>query len=234
MFKTLYLLAYFIMFVHTCSPSNRSIAQKPIDFMNEKEIFSNSINFFDQFIIDSFQAPWSSTITEETNFMAFTNGEWFEFEFNVIDSNIVQVDNVMSENDVARGDRVEIFFSGDTTLANYYCIEINPSGEVLDYNAKFYRQFDEGWDLDKLQVSSHINDSGYVVKGKIPISFLDSIQLGADDDYIDLLIGVYRANYNELDEDPNNVQWITWISPETSFPDFHVKESFSKLKIRKK
>ena len=48
---------------------------------------------------------------------------------------------------MAKEDRVELFFSNLTTLSEYYCIEIDPLGRILDYSAKHNRKFDENWDV---------------------------------------------------------------------------------------
>src|SRR5690606_12850701 len=110
-----------------------------------------------------------------TTFNAFSDGTWLYFSFKVDDTDIVTSNEFQVELDVTKGDRVELFFARDTTLANYYCVEVNPHGKILDYRASYYRDFDDGWDLNDLSVYAALTETGYLVEGKLPVSFLDSV-----------------------------------------------------------
>ena len=92
---------------------------------------------------------------------------------------------------VAGGERVEIFFAEDKNLHNYYCVEINPKGHVLDYQASTYRKFNTDWDFPGLDVATMINDDGYVVEAKIPRQTLVDLKLSDEEFDAPVLTGLF-------------------------------------------
>jgi|SRR5690625_140303 len=184
------------------------------------------------FQVRDFISPWDTTSFGSTKFNAIRDSTWLYFYFDIIDSQVVSAPFI-KETDVALGDRVEIFFAGDTTLNDYYCIEIGPYGDVLDYQASYYRQFDDTWNLSNLEVAGHLTEKGYIVEGRIPISFLSHISKNETSKELKLWMGLYRAEFSEKDIGEKTVQWISWINPDTSTPDFHVPSSFQLIKIEK-
>ncbi len=182
--------------------------------------------------VADFHSPWDDTPFGQTEFRAIADSVWFYFSFQVSDSLLISVP-LTQESDVASGDRVEIFLSGDASLRNYYCLEIGPYGDVLDYRAAYYRQFDDTWNLPGLAVATQVFQGGYAVEGRIPVDFLRglSTEIPANGNFM-FWMGLYRAEYNKLHTTPDPVQWITWIDPATSDPDFHLPSSFQEVRIK--
>src|SRR5690554_3307575 len=131
--------------------------------------------------IDSIQglnAPWTLKCFDQTTFKCFYTENLFCFSFNVVDETIITYD-FEDELTVAKGDRVELFFSASSDLKQYYCVEIDPIGNILDYSTQYYRKFDEDWDFNQLIVATQYTSQGYVVEGCISLSELK--QLGIED-----------------------------------------------------
>ena len=129
---------------------------------------------------------------------------------------------------VAKGDRVELFFSPTSDLSLYYCMEINPYGHTLDYKAEFYRNFDSIWDFTNLEISSTLTLDGYIVEGRIPITELNNLDIVLNKGFY---FGIFRADFIEKNE--NTVIWYSWQNPTSKKPDFHITSAFRKSKIEK-
>ena len=80
------------------------------------------------------------------------------------------------EKDVDPQDRVELFLWSGKTDDPYYCIEIAAQGAVHDYEARFYRRFDDSWAPRDLQTRVLPTSTGYVVEASL--SKDDLAQLG--------------------------------------------------------
>ncbi len=185
------------------------------------------------FSVSQFVSPWSDPNFGETSFQAFHDKEWFYFSFAIADSTIVEAP-FDAEEAVAAGDRAEIFLSGDPKLSTYYCFELAPSGHVLDYEAKFYRQFDYPWDLKELQIAKHKDAQGYRIEGKMPMTFLKSMRPAKTEKPNELILylGLYRGEYKTLNPKEEDINWITWIDPKVEKPDFHIPTSFRAVKFK--
>lgn len=184
------------------------------------------------FDVSDFHSPWHDAPFGPTRFRAVADSAWFYFGFEAADSLLIMLPFAL-EQDVASGDRVEIFFSGDSTLGNYYCLEMGPRGDVLDYRAAYYRLFDNTWDLPGLTVAAQTIPGGYTVEGRIPLGFLrglsrDTLTAGN----FGIYMGLYRAEYHKAHTQADPVQWLTWIDPNTADPDFHVPTSFHLIQIQ--
>ena len=168
----------------------------------------------------SLTPPWTRNNAGIAHYTAVTDGNYLYFLFEVADNsiNLYTSDN---ENDVARGDRVELFFSGEKTLDRYYCLEISPAGAILDYRARYYRVFDNAWQLKELQVAGHITGRGYVVEGRIPLESLWTMTGGKTST---LYAGVFCADYYGTEE--KEVVWHSWVDPHVPKPDFHIPAAF--------
>ncbi|MGX5819855.1 carbohydrate-binding family 9-like protein [Chitinophaga lutea] len=169
--------------------------------------------------------PWQQRKKGDTRFRAGYDSDYFYFRFLVTDSLLVSVDG-NAEIAVANGDRVEIFFSGDTTLREYYCLEISPEGRVLDYRAAHYRRFDDTWNLSGLEVFASAHSKGYQVSGRIPLAFLRKLA-GKDGTMAGSKIhaGIFRADKISPGA-TDNFNWYSWIMPQTPTPDFHIPSAF--------
>lgn len=169
-------------------------------------------------VLENLVAPWKEEKRDKTRFRAFVSPKAFNFAFQVMDSTITTIpfENELS---VESEDRVELFFSSDTSLMKYYCIEIDPMGNVLDYSAKYYREFNQSWNFNSKALASKITDNGYIVEGKISLNELNKLGLSNP-----FYLGIFRADFksNMADE----VTWFSWIKPKSASPDFHIRSAF--------
>ena len=171
-----------------------------------------------------FSFPWKRVSSPETSFQAvYTNDRVFFF-FEVEDRDIVIVPG-QEEKTVAGGDRVEIFFAADPEMKEYYCLEIDPTGKILDYKASFYRNFDDGWNLPGLRAASRKTSSGYTVEVSIPVewfrkSCICDMQPGSR-----IIAGIYRGEFSRTDTGEIEQTWISWQDPGIEKPDFHIPSS---------
>ena len=163
--------------------------------------------------------PWSLNNKDSTFFAYRVSNEYFNFYFKTIDSTLT-TSPFDKELSVAEGDRVEVFFSTDTTLNNYYCLELSPYGNILDYHAKYYREFDDKWNFKSLEISTNINDTGFIVEGKINMNELKSLGLEGE-----IYLGIFRADYLNN----KSIEWYTKTIPPSKKLDFHFPEVFERI-----
>jgi hypothetical protein len=170
-------------------------------------------------------SPWVKRTDRIAGYRSFTDAQYLYFAFEVIDSTITLY-VTPREIDVARGDRVELFFSNTRDLKNYYCLEMSPADKVLAYKAKHYRIFDHSWDLPGLQLSAQITNKGYAVEGRIPLPDLRQMagRQRNDTTPFQLYAGVFCGDY--FGPHQNDVEWHSWITPTTATPDFHTPSAF--------
>ena len=159
-------------------------------------------------------APWDSIPRDETIFKSCRSNHFFYFYFDVMDTTIITKD-FEQELTVAEEDRVELFFSADPYMNQYFCIEMDPIGRILDYSAKYYRKFNEQWDFNQVKIAAKKSTKGYIIEGCISIGELKS--LGIRDSFH---MGVFRADYRSLKTD--DVVWYSWIKPDSKTADFHI------------
>jgi hypothetical protein len=172
-------------------------------------------------LVENLYSPWDKKSMDKTKFKAFVTDNYFNFCFQVVDSTLITVP-FEKELSVANEDRVELFFSNDTTLAKYYCIEIDPNANILNYAAKYYRDFSEKWNFKSTIVATKITDTGYNVEGKISLKELN--ELGVLNPFY---LGIFRADFKSYK--PEDVTWSSWIKPSSSEPDFHIPSAFGKI-----
>jgi hypothetical protein len=177
--------------------------------------------------------PWRDVPAPETAFILQTDGAALYFAFWVADEDIVVVDGPAGDESlVERGDRVELFFARDEKLREYYSIEIDPTGRVLDYSARFYRHFDSEWDCPGLEVAAQRRPGGYDVEGRLPRRALESMGLTLPSNRKPMLAGVFRAEFSHRGGEAAHESWISWIRPWVPKPDFHVPSAFGCLRPR--
>jgi len=175
--------------------------------------------------------PWRDQPAPETAFIVQTDGSALYFAFWVADEDMVVIDGPPDDESlVARGDRVELFLARDEKLRDYYSIEIDPDGRVLDYRARFYRHFDEEWDCPGLDVAARRRPGGYDVEGRISRAGLEQMGLSLSPDR-PLLAGLFRAEFSHREGDAPHESWISWIRPWVPTPDFHVPSAFGCLRV---
>ena len=92
--------------------------------------------------LTDFKYPWESEPTPPTTFRALHDEAWVYFLFDVEDSDVNIHRDTNHKTEVASSSRAEIFFRINERLTPYYCLEIDPLGRVLDYEATYHRKFD--------------------------------------------------------------------------------------------
>ncbi|NHE57105.1 sugar-binding protein [Cyclobacterium plantarum] len=173
-------------------------------------------------VLESLISPWPGEEDhDKTLFRAFVSPNHFNFSFEERDNSLTTV-AFQDETSVEQEDRVELFFSNDTTLTKYYCIEIDPNGNTLDYSASFYRNFDKTWDFSSKELATRITDNGYLAEGKISLTELGELGIS-----FPFYIGIFRADFKP--EGENAVTWFSWQRPKSKTPDFHIPSAFGEI-----
>ncbi len=224
------MIVLIFLLLQSCRASSTDTAGLSIPYIPEIYLkidgnLSDWENIESYFLVDEFYSPWRKKAFGKTVFKAVRDTEWFYFYFDVADHNLI-IAPFTEESDVALGDRVEFFVSGDIQLSNYYCVEVSPNGDILDYQARYYREFDNSWNLENMDIKTGKSDEGYCVEGKLPISFLKNLDPSSKDNSFKIWLGLYRAEFNRMGEEDNQINWISWIKPKSDHPDFHISSSF--------
>ncbi|WP_420601353.1 carbohydrate-binding family 9-like protein [Flagellimonas sp.] len=181
--------------------------------------------------LTDFSQPWRTEPMQETSFKALHSDKYLYLRYDVKDTNLIIYDDYKRKRDIVRSDRVEIFLRKDVGLKNYYCLEVDPNGAILDFSATHYRQFDDDWTWPKghLFTKGTILDGGYRLDMMISKESLEDLGLIVNNV---LEAGIFRADTDLLPDAENpdgDFKWITWVDPKTEDPDFHVPTSFGKL-----
>ena len=178
-----------------------------------------------------FSFPWEQRAAPVTEFRSLCDDEFFYFSFRVHDEDVVVEKTFDNESTMDREDRVEIFFSRDDKLKEYFCLEVDPMGRVHDYSASYYRKFDSSWDCTGIRTASSITKEGYVVEGSIALKTLEALGLPSPGSGHTLKAGLFRAEFNHGPESAPEAHWISWVEPGTKQPDFHVPSAFGCLQL---
>lgn len=152
---------------------------------------------------------------DDTSFRCWCDETLVRFQFVVRDDTVCSAPVVRHERDLEDYDRVEVFFAPTADLTRpYCCIEIDPSGRVLDYRATFPRRMEYGWRAMSLRTQGRKTDGGYAVEG-----CLDLAELMAEGiDPAGFHFGAFRADYA-----PGGrlVDWYSACPPDGEPADFH-------------
>lgn len=180
-------------------------------------------------VLADFRFPWENRAAPRTEFRALWDGERLCFRFDCEDADLVLAEGRDAKEKVMGSDRAEVFFARDLALDPYYALEIDPRGEVLAYEARFYRRMNWDWTFPGLRVRAEIRGAGYCVEAAIPLAGLRELgvlQVGKST----LLAGVFRAEFRQED---GEVQpgWMSWVDPRTDKPDFHVPAAFGLFEL---
>jgi len=197
-----------------------------------------------------FRFPWRHEEPPVTEFRAVCTDQHLAFMFRAHDDDIVVLDALRDEEDVIFEGRVEMVFAVDDRLARYGCIEIDSRGRVFDYAGAYYRRFDPSWRCVGTEIAAQPLERGYLVEGRIPLESLEKLGLPRLRPGVQVRCGLYRAEFSHgtsgrsakppdplhtrgrSAEGPATIQdWISWIDPGTSQPDFHVPSSLGLLEI---
>jgi hypothetical protein len=178
----------------------------------------------------AFGYPWEDFPPPRTEFRALFDAYALYFTFTVEDDDIVLVESFRDKEDVVFEDRVELFFALDESLEQYFCLEIDPLGRVLDYRASHYRIFDFSWSFPGLDVVGVRTSDGYAVQGRIALETFQSLGFPPLDSDGGVKFGMYRADFRHVAGGKWKERWISWVDPQTDEPDFHVPQSFGYLR----
>jgi hypothetical protein len=188
----------------------------------------NAIDWSKSQKITDFISPWREA-PANTSFRSLHDRDYFYFRFEVVEPNILVYRDSDHEEEVVRSERVEIFFRQNDALDPYYCLEMDASGRVFDYQAAHYRKFkpEWGWPDGHLEVIATDTDDGYVVTGKISLESLRALGLLSENR---LQAGLFRGRRTSEKSDTDaEFHWVSWVDPQTEQPDFHVSSSFGEL-----
>jgi len=189
---------------------------------NEIIIDGTLIDWTKRPLLSHLTNPWKSNTKDHTIFDFSFSNTHFYFYFQTTDSTLI-IPAIENEMSIDKSDRVELFFSAHKKIANYYCVEINPEGNILDYTAKPYRQINTEWDFQTLNIAVNKSRNKYIVEGSIKRIELSSFGINKK-----FFLGVFRADYFTL----NQANWYTWAIPKSDTPDFHIHSAFKKIKIK--
>ncbi len=163
--------------------------------------------------IDGLHAPWDG-LDDDTRFRCFTDQDCFYFFFEVNEPTLTMTLPFTGERDVDPEDRVEVFFSPREEMDIYYCAEIDPAGNIMDYKAKYYREFDYDWDFDTMEVLTKIEGDSYIVAGRVSRKELGDLGIDLEKGF---RMGVFRADFRP----DGSVNWYSAVPTADKSPDFH-------------
>ena len=157
----------------------------------------------------------------------FWSGERLMFAFACEESTAADAKPSDNERDVDGQDRVEVFIWSGEKDDPYYCIEISSSGAVHDYQARFYRKFNDDWaPTGKWKHGVVKTRRGYTVEAVLPKASLEAMgqKLTVNRRF---RLGLFRADFDRLNGKPT---WITWVD-HGGKPDFHVDGAFGRARL---
>ena len=163
--------------------------------------------------IDALHAPWDG-LDDVTRFRCFADEERFYFYYEVMDSTLTLIDPYEGERTVDYEDRVEIFFSKDSLMTNYYCAEIDPLGRRMDYASSYKHPLDYEWDFKTMRQSGNLTDEGYMVTGSVSIEELKEYGVDLAGGFY---MGVFRADFHA----DGSVNWYSAVETDDESPYFH-------------
>lgn len=196
----------------------------------KRYLVRNKSDWSEADILRDFAFAWETKHTPQTEFRALHDGERLRFRFDCVDDDLVLAEGATAKDRVIDSDRVEIFFAPDLTLKPYYCLEMSPRGDILPYQATFYRQMDWDWQCEGLEVSAHIEKGRYTVTGSLPLNTLRTLKVLKPGSR-EFFAGLYRAEFHHLADGTIHSGWMPWVNPRTDAPDFHVPASFGVLEF---
>lgn len=197
-----------------------------------------------------FVFPWKEKAAPPTEFRALCDDAHLYFAFRVEDADVFTLKKHRDEMDGVFEDRVEIYFSRDDQMGDYYCFEVDSRGRPLDYHGQYYRHLDFGWNWPGLQTSGKPTADGYVVEGRVPLGSFEALGFPRLRPGVKIRFGIYRAEFShdrsdrpvvqresihnqgrQLDVPPPIEAWMAWVDPKTVEADFHVPMSLGWLEI---
>jgi len=178
--------------------------------------------------LTDFTYPWENKKSNTTSFKALHNQAWFYCLFEVKDPDIKVYIDKNDKLEVVNSDRVEIFLRKNEQMTPYYGLELDPNGRVLDYEAEYHRKFNPvwSWPTGGLIVKASRTNDGYKVEVAMQKESLIELGLLKGNK---LEAGVFRAECTSLIGDQATMSWISWLTPASETPDFHIPSAFGTL-----
>lgn len=178
--------------------------------------------------LTDFTYPWEDKRSSTTSFKALHNKDWFYCLFEVQDPDVRVYVDKNDKLEVVNSDRVEIFLRKDEQMTQYYGLELDPNGRVLDYEAEYHRKFNPVWSWPNggLIVKASRTKDGYKVEVAMKKESLRQLGLLNGNK---LEAGVFRAECTSLVGDQATMSWISWLTPASDTPDFHIPSAFGTL-----
>ena len=179
---------------------------------------------FEEFVV----ASKPDRVAPSTKAWLFWSEDRLVCAFQCIDPSSASQTATEDEHAVDGQDRVELFIWDGNPRSEYYCIEVASKGAVHDYGARFYRVFDDEWNLptDEWDVAVVPNLDGYTVEFSLSRAVMESmsVKLASGSQF---RCGLFRADFDKLNGEPD---WITWVDHGRE-PDFHVADSFGMAEL---
>jgi len=199
-----------------------------------------------------FAFPWKNAPAPETRFRALCDNNNLYFNFRVSDTDIVVAERLSDEEDEVLEDRVEIYFTLDEQMNNYFCFEVDSLGRVFDYSGSYYRRFDTKWNFEGLETKATLLPDGYEIEGRFSLKSLTALGFPKLFPGVKIRCGLYRAEFShdrsgkqvaqrdsihnlgrQTDGPPPLEEWVSWVDPRITDPDFHIPASLGWLEIVK-
>jgi len=217
----------------SCS-TERKLPVYEVKYFNEKDIILDGIPGDDvwekSIALKDFIFPWDEKTPPLTLFRALYDSNNLYIFYKAEDQNLVIKDSLNIEQDIEFEDRVEVYFAKDNTMKEYFCLEIDPSGRLLDYKAAYYRKFDNQWNVKGIRITSRIDSGSYQMEVAIPLTSIAEMGIDISKDFY---AGLYRAEF-ENSASGIKENWLSWIDPKISKPDFHIPETLGIFRFSKK
>ncbi|MBL9131495.1 MAG: carbohydrate-binding family 9-like protein [Verrucomicrobiaceae bacterium] len=188
----------------------------------------NGLDWQNAAVLADFTFPWENRPAPQTEFRALNDENSLHFRFDCLDDDLVLPDAETSKERVLGSDRVEIFLAPDLSLKPYFGLEMSPRGDVLAYEARYYREINWDWSLDGLEIDTTIKGMLYTVTGRLPLATLRRLGVLRGRE---LFAGLYRAEFHHQPDGSIHTGWMPWVNPHTEKPDFHVPASFGVLEL---
>lgn len=182
--------------------------------------------------LTDFCSPWKKNSFSKTEFRVLWDSENLYFNFRVFDTDICIDQKDDSNHSIGNSDRVELFFRTNETLNPYYCLEMDTTGRIMDFEARPNKNFDFNWKWpkDDIKLKTSNDKTSFTVEGKISIESLENLNLIRDNT---IETGVYRAKFFKTEDNKYEPIWISWVNPKTEIPNFHTASSFGKFILMK-
>ena len=182
-------------------------------------------------LLNDFRFPWQDREVPSTEFRALWDEEYLYFQFVVVDQDIVLGEGMSNDEAVLGSDRVELFFAVNPELQPYYSLEMDPRTWYFDSKGRHHRKIDAGWSWPDLDLAASITTEGYILEGRTSLQTLSDLELWQDEEQSQLIVGVFRAEFEHADDGSVRHNWISWIMPDSPTPDFHIPSAFGNWQL---